>query len=142
MKKILFLLGITLFFSLSCEAKKVHIGKKDLPQQAQRFLSTYFPAEKMSFVMKDEKAFTTEYKVRTQGGYEIEFDANGAWEDVEGYKLPLGFLPEKIRTYIKDKFPAMTVTRIEKKKRGYELELNDDLELYFDKEGDFVRMDD
>lgn len=142
LSKKIFLLSAGLILGLACYAKKAPITKKELPTQAQKFINSYFKSETILYVMKDAKVFTTEYKVRMQSGIEIEFNEDGTWDEIEGHGLPLTFLPSKVKTYVEQKFPNATVTTIEKKRRGYEVELNDDIELYFDNEGNFTGMDD
>lgn len=147
MKRILFnkvflLTAGLILIGLSAQAKKTPITKKELPASAQKFIDSHFSSETILYTTKYTSVFTTKYKVRTQNGTEIEFREDGTWDEAEGHNLPLTFVPKKIKKYVESKFSTSSVTKIEKEKRGYEIELNDDLELYFDTEGNFKGMDD
>lgn len=127
---------------VSCGDKPTPIQKDELPKQAQFFVDVTFPNDKPVIVMKIAKTFTTKYKVKTQQGVDVEFDADGNWIECEGLDLPNNLLPQNIRTYIETKFPETKITQIEKNKKGYEIELNNEYELVFDDEGKFKKLKD
>ncbi|WP_369695841.1 PepSY-like domain-containing protein [uncultured Duncaniella sp.] len=47
-----------------------------------------------------------------------------------------------IATYVKQNHKGSRIIGIEKKRNGYEIELSNDLDLEFDKQGNFIRFDD
>ena len=84
-----------------------------------------------------------EYKVNfTQGG-NVEFDKKGEWESVsmKSAGVPAGIVPSTIMVYLKEKFPNGKVIKIERDKRGYEVKMDNGLELDFDKNGKFLKID-
>jgi hypothetical protein len=46
-----------------------------------------------------------------------------------------------IQTYVTTNFPACFVVKIKQERREYEVELSNDLELKFDKSGNFIYAD-
>jgi hypothetical protein len=53
----------------------------------------------------------------------------------------LELLPAEIAKYTKANFADRPILKVEKTKRGYELELGGDIELEFDLAGKFLKMD-
>lgn len=134
----LFIVGVT-----QLQAKDVPATFRELPNKAQTFLNNHFSALKISYVIKDKGFFSTEYEVTLENGVQVEFNQDGDWKSVDGQdrSIPTAFIPTKITKYIKEKFPNMTISKIEKDSQKYEVELNGDLDLEFNLNGDYLRMD-
>lgn len=141
MKKII----VLLLFPMALFAQKdKKIDWDELPQKAQTFLKTNFTKEKAQQILKEtEDYLETIYQVTFQGKLKIKFDKNGNWKEVDGHRkpIPTRFIPEKILTYIKKSFPNNEVVKIEKEKKKYEVEISNGLELEFDRDGNFLRID-
>ncbi|MFS0490579.1 PepSY-like domain-containing protein [Leadbetterella byssophila] len=141
MKKII----VLLLFPMALFAQKdKKIDWDELPQKAQTFLKINFTKEKAQKILKEtEDYLETIYQVTFQGKLKIKFDKNGNWKEVDGHRkpIPTRFIPEKILTYIKKSFPNNEVVKIEKEKRKYEVEISNGLELEFDRDGNFLRID-
>ena len=56
--------------------------------------------------------------------------------------VPAAIVPAAISKYVKAKFPNNTIVKISKKYAGYDIELDSDLELKFDKNGNYIGIDD
>jgi len=134
-------LSITCF---ACNAQKKNIAIKELPATAQSFIKTNFPNQAASYIIEDKDLTSTEYDVQFMGGAEIEFDSNGNWKEVDANKslMPATVLPKNIAAYIAKNYKGQQVEKIEKKRRGYKVEFVNDLELEFDTNGNFLRIDD
>ena len=75
---------------------------------------------------------------------EIEFDANGNWKEVNGKNkaaIPIGFIPEKINTYVSQNFTNRKISKIDKDSDKIEVELTDGQDLDFSSDGEFLRLD-
>lgn len=141
MKEFLVLAFIALA-GFTANAQKVDITLKELPTAAQSFISKNFPNQSSSYVIKDKGILEIEYKIILTGGIEIEFDANGNWEEIESNTpLPETVLPETIAGYIKSNYKSLGTLKVEKKRHGYEVELTNGTELEFDTKGKFLRID-
>ena len=125
-------------------AEDVAITAEKLPQEAQKFLKTYFAQSKVVSAMHDRDITDNDYTVYLDDGTKVEFDGSGKWESVKNHngKMPAGVVPEKIQSYITTHYPSMGVEKIERKHYGYELELTNDLDLKFLQNGKFIGLDD
>lgn len=144
MKRILLsILAICFCFATSCAGPDRPIAVSQLPAAAQTFIKTNFPSEKVSHAFIDE-GFSTEYEVYFENGNQIEFDKNGQWKEVKCImgKVPAKIIPASISKYVSQYFSETDIIKIKKERRGYEVELRNDIELEFDLNGNFIKMDD
>lgn len=134
---------IGLSFGLSANAQKTVITKAALPVNAQTFLKTHFADQEPTYILQDKETFSTDYKVQFANSVEVEFDGKGNWEEVDGNHnaIPAAIVPKAIASYIKTNFPNIPVIKIDKGKWGYEVDLNNGLELEFNSKGNFIRID-
>lgn len=129
----------------SCE-KETFIGVEDLPQQGVKFLADHFSEAKASHVKKEKDGLSgTGYTVYLDNGTTVKFDKNGNWEEVDapdGSTIPTDFIPSKIVDYVREHYPQEGINSIDKEKNRYDVELKNGFDLEFNKNGDFVRLDD
>lgn len=143
MKKLRLLLPVLLAllaFSLPAKADSYTVNRNDLPETAQKFLKEYFPKAKIGMIKIDTHLLkSTDYDVKLVDGTKIEFNNNGEWTSVDckTKEIPSGLMMKKIRDYVKKNFPDTYVVEIEKKVHEYQLELNDGVEVKFDRLGNF-----
>ena len=125
---------------VSCDDKPVSADK--LPQKAKTFLSTYFPEIEILSVIKDNDG----YDVDLLDGTGIDFRKNGEWKkvDCEGRPVPEGFFPANISTFVAERYPLAYIEDIEFEHNRYKVGLNIpiDIDLVFDKNGNFITVDD
>jgi|SRR5690606_2336382 len=139
------LTAVFLFIGISSNAQESVITKNELPQTAQKFISDNFAKSTIDYAKIDKEILSTDYKVKFTDGVEIEFDSKGEWTEVDGNKttIPTGFIQKSILTYVKEKFPNTQIEKIEKGRFGkQEVKLSNGLELEFNSEGKFKRIDD
>jgi hypothetical protein len=139
MKKVLVLLLSVVAFNVYAFADKP-VTYAQLPQKAQQFITKYFSGVEFLSAKLDDG----EYEVKLVDGTEIEFTTAGEWKKVDcrTRAVPSALVPEAITKYVKGQFPKNLITKIEKKRNGFEIELDNDLELIFDKNGAFMGADD
>lgn len=120
------------------------IAFNQLPQNGQKFITSYFGAKQVSTVLMDNDYFSKEYEVILANGTKIELDKNGDWKEVDGKRnaIPTSFIPKSIGAYVKKSFPNAKIKKVEKKRFKYEVELTNGLDLEFDSKGNFTRIDD
>lgn len=142
MKKILsvIMLGVAMFTF----AQDKVINYNQLPQNSQQFVNKYFGTKQVGSVLLDDDFFSKEYKVYLANGTKVEFDGDGSWKEVDGNRntIPTGFVPAKITNYVKRSFPNTKIIKIEKDNNSIEAKLNNGLEVKFDRNGNFVKIDD
>ena len=139
MKNITLLLICVLSFSAFAFADNDKPAKvEDMPMTAQEFLKTYFPKDKVLSVMLDEK--DGDYEVKLENGVKIEFNKIGSWMEIEGHvALPKGIVSSNIYDYVSHNYKKTKIFKIERDKNGFEIELNTNVELQFDLNGNFVK---
>lgn len=115
------------------------IDVKFLPAPAKTFLRQNFPNQKIVFVDRQFK----EYEVFLANGTKVEFDTTGRWNKVNCKKkaVPAHLVPQFISKYVKANHANLAITKINKERNGYEVELSNDLELHFSKTGELLYMD-
>ncbi|MGL6127143.1 PepSY-like domain-containing protein [Chryseobacterium artocarpi] len=121
------------------------ITPNQLPKTAKAFLSGYFKGIPVSSAIEDREIYgVDEYKVYLNNGMKAEFDSSGNWKEVDGkhQKVPYGFIPASIKNYTGRNFPNTYIVKIERKRWSYKAELSNGLELEFDRNGNFKRIDD
>lgn len=135
---------ITLLFTFLLCSIGLFAGKtlpsdiEQLPTNAQKMIKTHFPKSKIVKIVLEEETFESKvFDVRFEGDYTILFDHKGNWFLVDCIKDPVPTLlvPAEITKYIVENFPGDHITQIEVEKSGYEVELESDLAIRFDKKG-------
>ncbi len=120
------------------------ISVDQLPKVAKEFLDTHFSNEKIAVVKMDKGFFDTDYEVLFSNGDEVKFNKKGEWEDVDcaHSEVPALIIPNEIKDYLSANYPDRKVTQIEKKNernKKYEVELDNSIEITFNK--DYVVVD-
>jgi hypothetical protein len=113
----------------------------DLPAASTTFLSTYFKGVRAVRVEQEGSNFSVELENKI----EVDFNGNGDWTEVDGQDgiaIPTGFILPNIVDYITTTYPDNAINGIEKKADHYEVDLvKQDIDLTFDQDGAFVRVD-
>lgn len=135
---------IMLSITLVSFAQDKPINYNQVPKEGQQFIGKYFGAKQVSSSMLEDDFFSKEYKVYLLNGTKIEFDSDGNWKEVDGNRnpIPTGFVPAKIANYVKRSFPNTKITKIERERNEIEVKLSNGLEMKFDKNGNFKKIDD
>ncbi len=145
MKKIFAFLAfasVALFGLQSCDKDDQAVDPNKLPTTAQTFINTHFADATVSSVVKEYDDLTYHYEVYLSDGTHLEFKKNGEWKSVENRTsgVPKSVIPTKILDYIATNYSDCFVIDIERD-RQYDVELNNDLDLDFNLDGDFIRID-
>lgn len=116
-----------------------------LPAPARTCLKENFKNVKVNHINVDKDAFGIEgYDVVLDNGTEIEFDKKGNLKEVEtgrSTSVPAGVILQPIRKYVAENFPKEKITKLEVNRNNYEIVLSNGLELKFDRNGQFKRVD-
>ncbi|WP_265132576.1 PepSY-like domain-containing protein [Chryseobacterium oranimense] len=121
------------------------ISPNQLPKTAKTFLATHFKGITVGSAIEDREIYgVDEYQAYLANGMKVEFDSSGNWKEVDGkhQKIPYGFIPASIRNYAAKNFPNTYIVKIEKERWSYKAELSNGLDLEFDRNGNFRRIDD
>jgi len=137
-------LGIIMaFVAILCLCISSAMAQNTNPAITQ-FVGQYFPQATVLMVNSE----WDEYEVRLSDGTQIEFNRKAEWKKIDCEhsttytNVPAELVPSQIATYVKSNFANQGITKIEKNRRGWEIELNNDLEIKFNKNCAVTKIDD
>lgn len=135
------LLASCMFFA-SCE-KETLLNEGEVPQEIQTYILTHFPQNKIIQSIKDNEGFIKTYDILLDSAISLEFNRQKEIISIDGNKkLPDSVIPAKIKSFITNNYPNNTITDWEKENnRVQQIELDNGLDLEFDGEGTFLRVD-
>lgn len=139
--KSLFVLFVCMMVSNVALADDKPIPVEQLPATAKNFVQSNFAGRKIIYAEKDWNS----YECRLDNGIKVEFDKKGTWKkvDCEGIAaVPVALVPAAIQQYVNANFAGCSVTKIDKERYGYDIELSNDIELKFNSQGALIGMDD
>ena len=142
MKKMLFiLLAFVMTMSMPVMSDNDRVITFDqLPAPAQAMLKQHF-GDKVPLVITADRS---DFNVMYQSGEKVEFDKKGNWREIECKRssVPEALVPEQIKAAVKKSFPGTTIQKIDRDRRGYDVELDNGLDLEFNKKFQMVEIDD
>jgi hypothetical protein len=109
-----------------------------------QFVTQHFPNATVQMVMPDEDDIDVVLNDYTK----IEFRLNNEWKKVDCEHsttftaVPATIVPEQITAYVNANFPGAIIKKLEKNFRGWEIELNNGLELKFNSNFKVMEIDD
>lgn len=148
MKKVLSLLVLAIVaIQFSFATDVITKDMNQLPLPARNFINRHFTKPEVSHIkINQDRMEPTKYEVLLVDGTEIEFDSKGNWEEVsvkKGQVVPASVIPGFAADYLKaHNFVSEGVTKVERDRKGYEVELSTGVSFKFDKKGRFLKADD
>lgn len=140
--KMLVLAGILLTGLASCEKETV-LSEAEIPEEITEYIETHFPDNKIIQIVKDVEGFTKTYEVFLQGDFWLEFNRQKEIIDIEGRtELPASVIPTKIAEYVNETFPDNFILEWELERKKQKVGLDNDIDIEFNLDGDFIRIDD
>ena len=107
------------------------------------FVETYFSQVSILKVEVDED----EYEVKLSDGTEITFNLAFEWKSIDCDEsnvygvVPAELVPEQISAYVATNYPNQHIDKIEKRANGWEIELNNGVEIEFDSNFNVIHID-
>lgn len=148
MKRILRILMIAICCMVSCNmvanaGNDKPISVNALPAKAQTLLSQHFNGQKVMLATIESGVVSRSYDVVLQNGTKLEFDKKGNLTEVDCKqgKVPAKLIPQAIRNYLMENYPAQAVKKLEMNKNEYEVELANGLDLTFNKHFQLIDID-
>jgi hypothetical protein len=134
MKKLLSILAVlVLTMSMAVMADNDRVITFDkLPQAAQTLLKANF-ANKVPVAVTADR---DDYMVIYQSGEKVEFDKKGNWKELncKTSSVPAALIPAQITNHVNATFPGATIVKIERDRRGYEVKLNNGMDIEYNKQ--------
>lgn len=140
-KKIVMMLAFVLTMCMPIMADNDRVITFDqLPVQAQTLLKQHFADKVIMIVTVDYDDYTVMY----QSGEKVEFDKRGNWKDFncKTSAVPTALIPAQIKAHVNATFPGTTIIKLDRDRRGYDVKLNNGLELEYNKNFQVVEIDD
>ncbi|MCB0507671.1 MAG: PepSY-like domain-containing protein [Chitinophagales bacterium] len=140
----IFNLIFLLFIYLTSCAKDVVLKDAEVPSEIKNYISTFFPDCAISKAVKDNDGSNDMYEVNLSCGYKLEFNKSKLIIDIDGKntKLPDNVISSKLRNYVQTHYPSNYIVGWEIQNKKQKLSLNSDIDLIFDMQDNFVRIDD
>ncbi|MCQ2153558.1 MAG: PepSY-like domain-containing protein [Bacteroidales bacterium] len=137
MKRTIIPLAAIILAATSClaDGRKTPITVQGLPDAGQQLLNTHFAGMTASYIVKETDFADVDYDIRLENGTEIDLDDDGNWTKIDCRRnaVPEGLVPAEILSKVKETFPGAFIVEIERERRGFDVELNNGLEVKFDR---------
>lgn len=134
-------MAVTMFF-VACD-KESTASENDLPAAAKTFISTHYGSQEVTRVIKDRDNGKVSWDVFLNNGTKLEFNKDGDLDEIEGTeRIPDSVLPASVLQYVDQNYPGTFVRSWDVDDNHNEARLSNGIELIFDKDGNFVRVDD
>lgn len=135
-KQVLFFLMVVPFLATAQQ------NQNQIPSKILEFVSTHYPDAQVVKYKLDKDWNSVEHEVRLSDMTELEFDENYGIKSIESEQaIPSALIPKVIQNYVAANYSNQPILEWEKKHKGQKIELANDLELYFDHQGKFIRED-
>src|SRR5690606_13760596 len=125
------------------------IAAGDLAASIRDFVSTHFPG---ATIEEAERENNGNIEIELSTDEELVFDANGNFlgradddddDDRDDEDIAVADLPQMIRDYITANYPDNSIIEVEREDdNGFEVTLNNGVELEFDSEGNLEEVED
>ena len=132
-KSLIIILAFVMTMCLTVKADNDRvITFEQLPAEAQTMLKSYF-ADKVPLVITVD---WDDYTVIYQSGEKVEFDKKGNWKELncKTSSVPAALIPAQITNHVNATFPGATIVKIERDRRGYEVKLNNGMDIEYNKQ--------
>ena len=119
------------------------ISVNALPAKVQTLLSQHFNDQKVMLATIESGVISRSYDVVLQNGTKLEFDKKGNLTEIDCKQgiVPSQLIPQPIKNYLKENYPAQAVKKIEMNKKEYEVELTNRIDLTFNKHFQLIDID-
>lgn len=144
MKKLFLMIWIAVTFALTACADGRPIPFEQLPVNAQTIINQNFVRENILFVALDSEIFSTEYEVKFNDGKELKFNGSGELikVDCKYEPVPEVLIPVEVLNQVKASYPNAFIKEWKLDDGRWKAELNNGLELIFNKRYQLVGIDD
>ncbi len=136
-----FLILMIPLFLTACDKEEVLLAN-NIPDEISDFILTHFPDKPVSQATKEIDGLQLTYSVILDGGFSLEFNRKKEVVEIKGpSRLPDSVIPDRLLEYISSHFPANFIVEWDLDDRHQQIKLDNDLELEFKLNGDFLRID-
>ena len=148
MKRNMRIMMIAIYCILSCNilasaGNDKPISVNTLPIKAQILLTNYFGNQKVALATIESGVVNKSYDVVLQNGTKLEFNKKGELTEIDCKQgvVPVNLIPQSIKNYLQNNYPGQSVKKLEIKKKEYEVELFNGMDLTFNKHFQLIDID-
>ncbi|RPE00901.1 hypothetical protein EGM88_00705 [Aureibaculum marinum] len=114
----------------------------ELLENIKSFIETHFSDVSVKEITKETNGSYVKYEIEMFNDIEMDFDANGELTSIEvDAGIPTAIISENISSYVSENYPDATIVEWDLDRRKQEIELDNDVELVFDLDGNFLYKD-
>ena len=119
------------------------ISVNALPAKAQALIRNHFSNQKVALATIESGVISKSYDVVLRNGTKLEFNKKGNLTEIDCKRgaVPAQLIPKAIKIYLQHNYPDQVVKKMEIKKNEYEVELENGLELTFNKHFKLIDVD-
>lgn len=133
--------------AFSARAADEKVAPEQVPQGLRTFVTKHFGKDvKIVKAERDRKFDGFEYEVTLSNGAEIDYGVSGEWLEVDCdgvvISVPETIVNSAIIRHVKGAYPGTAIEKITREYPGYEVKLSNGVELIYDNDYNFVRVDD
>ncbi len=143
MKKLTLMALLLGLFCLTAGAKgKQPIAIEKLPRAVKAAAMQHYTPDQILFITMEKQVGKDEYEFSLADGTKVEFYENGQLHKIKSQQgVPDAFIPENMLQYSKATFPNSLVTEYKNDRMMKKIEINNDVDLVFNRRGKFLRID-
>ncbi|MBR5464558.1 MAG: PepSY-like domain-containing protein [Alistipes sp.] len=144
MKQLLWIAAVVLYVLPTYADNYRMMTVEQLPRNAQELLTAHFPDDRISYAASDRNFLNRDYKVFFSDGGTIEFDRYGKWTEIDGSRrsVPDALIPDGILRVLRKRFSGDPIVKIERSRKGYDVELRSGMEMKFNSHAELIEVDD
>lgn len=116
---------------------------QNIPPKIKTFLEENYPGIAISKFEITTRLSKTQYEVKLNNGVDVEFDKDANLTEIKDYNgVPKVLIPAKINEYVDKNYKDIKIKSLDKEsdKNKIKVELLTDVDLEFDQEGNFLRL--
>lgn len=136
---------LTLFTSCSDDddnSNDLYLSEDQIPETIQTYIATHFGDNSIFQAEMETENDEVSYEILLDDNTDLEFNGDLDIVDIDGTsKLPDSVIPEAILDYTATNYPDNYITDWELELDHQQVELDNNVELEFDMNGDFIRID-
>lgn len=137
---LVFSLLLALLFT-GCDKETV-LQDSDFPVEIQLYVDTHFPIGEIIQIVRENEDFVVTYDVFLSDHTSLEFNKKYEVTSISSRRsLPESVIPVIVLEFVKARYPQQFIVEWELERKIQQIELNSGLELIFDQQGEFLRLD-
>lgn len=150
MKKTVTILALFAIIFTSCSSdddnnsndNETVLTEAQIPSEISAYITEHFSTNTTNIVIEDTDDNVITYEVYLSESVQLEFNSNFEIIEIDSlYQLPDSVIPQAILDYIALNYPTNFINGWELENNHQQVDLNNNIELEFEMNGDFIRVD-